>query len=131
MAQGIAFCLEQDHADYISPQELSPFKDWLVGSDWIAALSKEPDNQIKEIIEHFEIKQVLVDSQLYHYSKDGLSISPENKIKDLSPLQSEDDFENALKQENIDVLLFGSKEEVVGMASMDRWLDYFEALEIL
>ena len=55
----------------------------------------------------------------------------DNKLKTLYALNTKEDFEKALANQASDVLLFGTKEEEVGMANMDRWLDYFEALEIL
>jgi len=131
MAQGIAFCLETEHPDHVDNLALNGFKDWLVGSDWIAALSKEPNEYIREIMDHFGFKLVLINSQLYKYTSGELVMKDDNKLKTLYALNTKEDFEKALANQASDVLLFGTKEEEVGMANMDRWLDYFEALEIL
>ena len=131
MAKGIAFCLEPEHPDYVDNIALNGFKDWLVGSDWIAALSREPNEEIQAIMDHFGFKYVLIDTDLYRYSTGEVVKKEENKVKSLEALTTKDDFEKALSTQASDVLLFGTKEEEVGMANMDRWLDYFEALEIL
>ncbi len=132
MAKGIAFCFELDQPNYVPIADLHGFKQWLVGSEWIAALSKEPSLEMREIIDYFGIKKVLFKNTLYHY--DALQTEVFNKtnfIKKLTPLKSKEDFNIAFKNKTPDVLLFGSKEEEVGMASMEKWLTYFEALEIL
>lgn len=131
MAKGIAFCLEKEHPDYVSPRELNGFKEWLVGSDWVAALSNEPKEEIRAIMDHFEFKYALIDTDLYKYTAGEILITDSNKFKTLEALQSKKDFEKELSNKSADVLLFGTKEEEVGMANMDKWLDYFEALEIL
>lgn len=131
MAEGIAFCIEKDNDHYVSPTQLKSFQEWLVGSEWIAALSGEPNQDVRDILDYFEIKTALVGNALYRYEQNDVLVSEGNLIKKLSPLQEEKDFHLALKEGHEDVLLFGTKEEEVGMASMDRWLDYFEALEIL
>lgn len=131
MAEGIAFCLEPKHPDHVNNITLNGFKDWLVGSDWIASLSDEPNEEIRAIMDHFGFKYALIDTDLYQYTSGEVLIDTKNKVKTLEALQSKEDFERALKQKSTDVLLFGTKEEEVGMANMDRWLDYFEALEIL
>jgi len=131
MAKGIGFCLEKSHPDYISPTVLIGFKEWLVGSDWIAHLTQEPLEEIIAIIDYFDIQLVLFENNIYKYVKGEKVIIEINCIKHLTPLKTKEDFEFALNKNSKDVLLFGSKEEEVGMASMDKWLDYFEALEIL
>lgn len=131
MAKGIAFCIEKDHEHYASPSLLNSFKDWLVGSEWIAHLTAEPNEEVREVMDYFEIKTALFENQLYSYTKGEKLITEANKQTELQPLEVKEDFEEALKAKHKNVLLFGTKEEEVGMASMDRWLDYFEALEIL
>jgi hypothetical protein len=131
MAKGIGFCIEKSHPDYVSATELIGFKEWLVGSDWIAHITQEPTEETKEIISYFDIKFILFDNKLYPFKKDGSIFTEANSLKTLTPLKSIEDFEIAIKDKTSPVLLFGSKEEEVGMASMDKWLDYFEELEIL
>lgn len=131
MAKGIGFCIEKTHPDYVSPTALSGFKEWLVGSKWIAHVSKEPTADIKEIIEYFDFRIILHNNKLYNYTAEDEVISDANFITELTPLANNSDFKNAIANQPDSVLLFGSKEEEVGMASMDKWLDYFEELEIL
>jgi len=131
MAKGIGFCIEKAHPDYVSPTILSSFQEWLVGSDWIAHISEEPAKEIKEIIEYFNFNFILHNNKIYKYPQGGAVLSDSNLVTELTPLVSAEDFKNAVTNQTNPVLLFGSKEEEVGMASMDKWLDYFEAIDIL
>ena len=131
MAKGIGFCLEKSQPDYVTPAILSSFKEWLVGPDWIADLSEEPNDAIKELMEYFDIQLILHQHQLYQFQKDSICLTAANIVAELIPLMKPEDYKNAIETNPKAILLFGNKEPEVGMANMDHWINYFEAIEIL